>query len=350
MKHQYPSFEEESRNAMEGIWFFVGLTSQLPNDNDYFIRKIYSNEMIVRKREGNIKIFNNRCIHRGSPLFSMPTGNSNLKCPFHGWSFNDSGQLSAIPFNESYYDVDNIECQSLEEYNIELLGEFIFVNYSPNPPPIYEQFNTSEIDILKDISNYLDAHKSSTLIEAACNWKYLYEITIDPLHVPFVHHKTLNKLRPFKPEKALFNYASEISSIKDFSGVYETTRDPVKLYPWRQHVKRWTSKDVYIDIIIFPNLHLVTSDGGYSFSYEAFYPQDFNNTVVQYVFTTAKRIRDYSYFPVIHLESMRVGLDIYLEDIEMAERLQRTSLNYSNVNFQAKYEGKIYQFRNYFSQ
>jgi phenylpropionate dioxygenase-like ring-hydroxylating dioxygenase large terminal subunit len=192
--------------------------------------------------------------------------------------------------------------------------------------------------------------KSSTLIQAACNWKYLYEITIDPLHVPFVHHKTLNKLRPFKPEKAAFNYPKEISSIKDFSGVFETPRDPVKIYPWRQYVNRWESKDVYVDIIIFPNLHVVTPDGGYSFSYEAFYPKDFNNTIVQYVFTTAKRVRDYSYFPVIHLESMRLGLEIYLEDIEMAERLQRTSKNYSKVKFQAKYEGKIYQFRNYFTQ
>ena len=335
---------------MDGVWFFVGLTSQLPNDNDYFVRKIYSNEMIVRNRAGIIKIFNNRCIHRGSPLFTKPTGNSNLKCPFHGWSFNDAGQLFAIPYNDCYYDVEKLECLTLDEYRVELIGEFIFVNYSPNPPPISDQYDSSVLDILISISKHLDLEKSSTLIEAACNWKYLYEITVDPLHVPFVHHKTLNKLRPFKPEKAAFNYPKEISSIKDFSGVFETPRDPVKIYPWRQYVNRWESKDVYVDIIIFPNLHVVTPDGGYSFSYEAFYPKDFNNTIVQYVFTTAKRIRDYSYFPVIHLESMRLGLEIYLEDIEMAERLQRTSKNYSKVNFQAKYEGKIYQFRNYFTQ
>ena len=44
---------------------------------------------------------------------------------------------------------------------------------------------------------------------------------------------------------------------------------------------------------------------------------------------------------------MRVGLEIYLEDIEIAERLHRTTFNYSNEIFKAKYEGKIYQFRNY---
>jgi nitrite reductase/ring-hydroxylating ferredoxin subunit len=343
-----PSFEVESRDALDGVWFFVGLKSQIANNGDFFIKKIYSNEMIVRNVAGKISAFNNRCTHRGAPLFLEEQGNSNLKCPFHGWTFNDEGAISSIPF-ENYYKFEERECLQLHRYSVALIGQFIFVNYTLHPPPISDQFDTSIVNILDDISNYFDSYKSSTTFEAACNWKLLYEITIDPLHVPFVHHQTLNKLRPFKPAKITKkNFLNPKPNIKELSGVSETPRDPVNLYPWRNHVNRWGGNDVYIDIVIFPNLHLVTPDGGFSFSYEAFFPVAYDKTLIQYVFTTARRKSEYPYFPVIHLESMRQGLRVYLEDIAIAEKLQKTSNNYAKGTNPGIYEDNIYRFRQFF--
>jgi phenylpropionate dioxygenase-like ring-hydroxylating dioxygenase large terminal subunit len=350
MSNKYPSFEEESRSAMDGVWFFVGLTSEISNDGDYFLRKIYSNEMIVRNANGLICAFNNRCAHRGANLFTDKYGNSNLKCPFHGWIYNNEGGISSIPFN-NYYNIKNKQCLKLNSYKTELIGCFIFVNYSPSPQPLSAQFDISIINFLIDISMHLDSYKSSTTFEAACNWKLLYEITIDPLHVPFVHHSTLNKLRPFKPKKNVQPLITEqLTNIKELSGLSETNREPVNLYPWRNHVKRWKNQDVYIDVVIFPNLHLVTPDGGFSFSYESFFPVNYHSTLIQYVFTTAKRKSNYAYFPVIHLESMRQGLEVYLEDIVIAENLQKTSSNYIKDNNPGIYEENIYRFRNFFRE
>ena len=126
---KYPSFEKESQEALDGVWFFIGLSNQLPNNGDYLIRKIYDEELIVRNSNGNIKAFLNRCIHRGAPIFNNMRGNSTIKCQFHGWSYDDNGKVSGIPFNEYYYHLDkNCENLRLIEYPIERIGKFIFMN------------------------------------------------------------------------------------------------------------------------------------------------------------------------------------------------------------------------------
>jgi phenylpropionate dioxygenase-like ring-hydroxylating dioxygenase large terminal subunit len=347
---KYPSFEKESQEALDGVWFFIGLSNQLPNNGDYLIRKIYDEELIVRNSNGNIKAFLNRCIHRGAPIFNHMRGNSTIKCQFHGWSYDDNGKVSGIPFNEYYYHLDkNCENLRLIEYPIERIGKFIFMNFSPEPPAINAQFSENIFALLDEISQYLDDYTSVSDIEADCNWKYLYEITIDPLHVPFVHSQTLNKLRPFKPEKIPIKViTNNKSSLSELSVAYSQARDPVNVYPWRQNVKRWQNKDIYLDVLIFPNLHLVSPDGGFCFSWEAYFPLNYQSTKIEYGFATAKRTSNFSYLPIIHLESMREGIKIYLEDIEMAEKLQKKQSSIYDRTMPGSYEEEIYKFRNFF--
>jgi phenylpropionate dioxygenase-like ring-hydroxylating dioxygenase large terminal subunit len=223
------------------------------------------------------------------------------------------------------------------------------MNFSPIPPLIQNQFSEKILSTLIDISGFLDDYSSISNIQADCNWKYLYEITIDTLHVPFVHSQTLNKLRPFKPESIVSRkITEEKEKLIELSGIYSQAREPVKLYPWRRNVKRWRNEDFYLDILIFPNLHLVTPDGGFSFSWEAYFPMDYKATKIEYGFTTAKRTSNFSYLPIIHLESMRAGMKIYLEDVVMAENLQRNESIIYNLNNPGSYEEGIYKFRNYF--
>ena len=346
----YPSFEKESFEAMEGVWFFLALKNHLPHDGDYILRKIYDEELIVRNGGGQIRVFLNRCIHRGAPIFNEERGNASMKCNFHGWSFGDDGNIAGIPFDKYYYHLDEQRpCLKLIEFKIACVGGFIFMNFSPDPPPINQQFTSAVLTALAEISEKLDDFASFAEIRAECNWKYLCEITMDPLHVPFVHSNTFAKLRPFKPGNVdkVDNF-KEKSKLVEMSTISEQRRDAVPLYPWRKNVNRWGSRDVYIDFMIFPNLHLVTSDGGYSFSYEAYFPVNFGATKIEYMFTTAKRDSDNVYFPIIHLESMKVGMKIYLEDVVMAESLQKNSNSFFDGNNPGSYEVGIYRFRNFF--
>ena len=49
---------------------------------------------IARNKEGELNAFINACSHRGAMLCRFKSGNkATYTCPFHGWTFNNSGKL-----------------------------------------------------------------------------------------------------------------------------------------------------------------------------------------------------------------------------------------------------------------
>ena len=53
--------------------------------------------VITRNKEGELNAFINACTHRGAMLCRHKKGNkSSFTCPFHGWTFNNSGKLLKV--------------------------------------------------------------------------------------------------------------------------------------------------------------------------------------------------------------------------------------------------------------
>ena len=50
---------------------------------------------IARNKEGELNAFINACSHRGAMLCRFKSGNK-ATCPFHGWTFNNSGKLLKV--------------------------------------------------------------------------------------------------------------------------------------------------------------------------------------------------------------------------------------------------------------
>ena len=99
-------FDLEMKHIFEGNWIYLAHESQIPNNNDYFTTTIGRQPvMITRNRAGELNCFINACAHRGAQLARFKTGNKGtFTCPFHGWTFNNSGKLLKIkdPDNTGY--------------------------------------------------------------------------------------------------------------------------------------------------------------------------------------------------------------------------------------------------------
>ena len=58
---------------------------------------------MVRGADGAVRAFYNRCRHRGNLVCLRESGNAPaLRCPYHGWSYETSGNLVAPTFEEGY--------------------------------------------------------------------------------------------------------------------------------------------------------------------------------------------------------------------------------------------------------
>ena len=91
-------FELEMKHIFEGNWIYLAHESQIPNPNDYL--NIYVGRqpvLITRDKSGQLQAMANTCTHRGATLARHKKGNkSSFTCPFHGWTFSNSGKLLKV--------------------------------------------------------------------------------------------------------------------------------------------------------------------------------------------------------------------------------------------------------------
>ena len=106
-------FELEMKHIFEGNWIYLAHESQIPNKNDYFTTTMGRQPIfIARNRNGELNAFINACSHRGAMLCRHKRANkSTYTCPFHGWTFNNSGKLLRVkdPDGAGYPDEFNKE-------------------------------------------------------------------------------------------------------------------------------------------------------------------------------------------------------------------------------------------------
>src|SRR5439155_12082114 len=97
-------FEAELQNIWYRTWVYVGHESEVPNANDYVVKSIGPQSVIMtRDEQGKVNLLLNRCSHRGNQVCSYDKGNArSFTCPFHSWTFANDGRLVGYAFPDGY--------------------------------------------------------------------------------------------------------------------------------------------------------------------------------------------------------------------------------------------------------
>ncbi len=190
-------FELEMKHIFEGNWIYMAHESQIPNNNDYFTTHMGRQPVfIARNKQGELNAFINACSHRGAMLCRHKRDNkANFTCPFHGWTFNNSGKLLKVKdggadagypeqFNkDGSHDLTRVA--RFENYR-----GFLFGSLNPDVLPLREHLGEAArmIDIMVDQSpDGLEVLRGSSSYVYDGNWKLQTENGADGYHVSAVH-------------------------------------------------------------------------------------------------------------------------------------------------------------------
>lgn len=187
-------FQEELRKIWFRTWVFIGHESEVPEPNDY-VRKQFATQDVVmtRDREGELHILLNRCAHRGLQVCDAARGNSStFRCPYHGWTFRNTGELLGYPYKKGYGGPGSLKGTSMGKVpRVDTYHGFVFASMADDGPSLVEHLGAAagEIDRLAGLSPEgtvsLDAgwlqHRTRS------NWKFIAENETDGYHPQFVH-------------------------------------------------------------------------------------------------------------------------------------------------------------------
>lgn len=101
-------FELERTRVFGGTWNFLAHESEIPDRGDYVVRSIGTDSLIViRDEDGVVQVLFNMCLHRGVQLCRAERGNtSHFRCPYHAWTYKNSGEVTGMPFHQQAYGGD----------------------------------------------------------------------------------------------------------------------------------------------------------------------------------------------------------------------------------------------------
>ena len=98
-------FKAEMDQIFGTCWVFLAHESEIPKAGDFVQRRIGVDPVIVtRDGNGGVNVLSNYCRHRGTQVCQTDAGNSRFfKCPYHGWTYSNSGDLVGTPHKHGAY-------------------------------------------------------------------------------------------------------------------------------------------------------------------------------------------------------------------------------------------------------
>lgn len=330
-------FEREQRKIFRKVWLFAGLKTLLPENNCFITRKVAGIPLVIQNFHGEIRAFENACLHRNALIQTGAVGRRPLVCPYHAWSYDEHGRVKNIPDCDALYRLDDCERKNLKlrEFSLRAIGNVLFVNLDPDPMPIEEQFSPEFIALLESSSNAYDGEVMVTTWRGRYNWKLAYENLRDANHPRFVHPKTLAKSVDFVPLVNEEHARESMAELQDASpaalrremrrfsfGGAEAPIPGLKRFGWHEKVERWGEQDAYFNWLAFPNLHIASANGGYSFTLEHHIPVAPDRTDLELHWFSARKKQPYGFSGQVLLAQMHGSKAVVGEDVEVMERVQ----------------------------
>ena len=174
-------------------WIPALLSEELPENDCAPVRvKLLSERLLaLRDSQGRYGLIEEFCAHRGVSLWFGRNEESGIRCPYHGWKYDVTGQCVDVPSEPA----ENGFCNriKLQGYPLVEQGGVLWAYMGPaeKRPPLPQW----EFSLVPAAQRYI----SKRLQE--CNWLQAMEGGIDSSHVSWLHRANLNSDPLFKGAK-----------------------------------------------------------------------------------------------------------------------------------------------------
>lgn len=187
-------FEEERAAVLHANWSGLAVAADVPEPGDAKpIDFIGMPLLLLRDKDGEVRVFQNICRHRGMILVREPRRiEGAIRCPYHSWCYSTKGDLVSTPHvggpGRNTHDAIRREELGLVEVRSHVWRDVVWINLSGDAP----EFETAMAGLMerwRDFEQPLHhgGPDSVFTLDVKTNWKLAVENYCESYHLPWVH-------------------------------------------------------------------------------------------------------------------------------------------------------------------
>ncbi|BBX45572.1 Rieske 2Fe-2S domain-containing protein [Mycobacterium cookii] len=168
----------------------VGYVSELPTPGSYCTKTVMGRSVLLtRTSDGAVKAFNNVCLHRQSQVATGCGTAKRFTCPYHAWTYDNTGRLIGLPGREGFPGVQ-VRSDGLTELPAAEFAGFLWVALDPGATldvathlgPLAEELDSWGIGRWSPLGE--------KVLDSPINWKLAVDTFSENYHFATVHRDT----------------------------------------------------------------------------------------------------------------------------------------------------------------
>ncbi len=161
---------------MRRYWHPVATCHELEENPVKAIRILGESLTLFRDRQGKLGLIAQKCAHRSVDLkYGIPE-QEGLRCPYHGWMYDTTGQCIDQPAETA--ETTFKQRVRLKSYPVQELGGLIWTYLGPKPEPLLPRWDLFVMD---------NAFRQIGTTVIPCNWLQCQENSVDSVHTTYCH-------------------------------------------------------------------------------------------------------------------------------------------------------------------
>jgi len=187
-------WDEEKQAVLFASWAGLAVASEVPEPGDAKpIEFLGIPLLLLRDREGVVRVFQNTCRHRGMILVQEARKiEGAIRCPYHSWCYSTSGKLVSTPHvggaGHNTHEAIVKSDLGLVEIRSHIWFDTVFINIDGKAAP-FEEVHADLLDRWREFDQPLTHGGADSTFSLAVNtnWKLAVENYCESYHLPWVH-------------------------------------------------------------------------------------------------------------------------------------------------------------------
>ena len=172
---------------MRRYWQPIAAVSEFDDKHTKPVRLMGEDLVLYKDLSGNYGLLDRHCPHRRADLSYGYVEECGLRCNYHGWLYDETGQCIAQPYEDMAHPEDNLKAKiQAKAYPVDAMAGLLWAYMGPEPVPLVPNWEPF---------TWQDGFVQIVFTEIPCNWFQCQENSIDPVHNEWLHSNWSVRLR-----------------------------------------------------------------------------------------------------------------------------------------------------------